>query len=163
MAMTESQKRWNKNNREKVNEYQRYYRSQNNEKLKQAYTTSYEKNKEERTLYRRERHEASPWHTMSTVSKRRAREQGVLHTINASYLQSIWPANNSCPVFNIPFTISKKGESRDCSPSLDRIIPNLGYVQGNVVIVSLKANRMKNNGSLEDLRKVLHFYERTII
>lgn len=38
------------------------------------------------------------------------------------------------------------------SPTLDRIVPQLGYVKGNVQVISHQANKMKNNASFEDLR-----------
>ena len=37
------------------------------------------------------------------------------------------------------------------SPSLDRIDPGKGYVKGNVQVISMQANRMKNDGSIEEL------------
>ncbi|MCX6960368.1 MAG: hypothetical protein NTW91_08860 [Verrucomicrobia bacterium] len=37
------------------------------------------------------------------------------------------------------------------SASLDRVIPALGYVKGNVMIVSLLANTMKNEASPEEM------------
>ena len=41
--------------------------------------------------------------------------------------------------------------NRDSIASLDKIIPELGYVQGNIEIMSHKANSMKNNASIEEL------------
>ena len=38
------------------------------------------------------------------------------------------------------------------SYSLDKIIPELGYVKGNVWIISNKANAIKSNASLEELK-----------
>jgi hypothetical protein len=46
------------------------------------------------------------------------------------------------------------------SPSLDRIVPSLGYVPGNVVVVSWKVNRIKCDASVDDLRKIADFYEK---
>ena len=158
MAMTESQRNYIKDNRDKINEYQREYRAKNNEKMKEFYTSDYHKHRDARVKYRQDRHKNSPWYTMATMSKGRAKKQDLPYDIDAAYLESIWPTGNKCPVFGCDFTISKKGESRDSSPSLDRIVPELGYVKGNVIIVSLKANRMKNNGTIEDLRKVLDYY-----
>lgn len=63
-----------------------------------------------------------------------------------------------CPVLGIPLRIGD-GKISQCSPTLDRIVPERGYVKGNVVVVSLKANAMKSNATLEDMRKVLAFYE----
>jgi len=64
-----------------------------------------------------------------------------------------------CPVFNKPLKTVKNPACRDFSPSLDRINPKLGYVKGNVIVVSLKANVMKNNGSLNDILLVYNFYK----
>lgn len=61
-----------------------------------------------------------------------------------------------CPVF---FTRMKAGDI-DLAPSLDRIRPELGYVKGNVIVISLKANRMKNNGTAAELRALADFYTR---
>jgi hypothetical protein len=54
-----------------------------------------------------------------------------------------------CPVFNRPFT--KVGENWSTSPSLDRIVPELGYVPGNIQVISRQANVMKWDASKEDL------------
>ena len=42
----------------------------------------------------------------------------------------------------------------DRSPSLDRVDPDKGYVKGNVWVISARANRIKNNSSPEELRKI---------
>lgn len=58
-----------------------------------------------------------------------------------------------CPILGIKL---RRGERRnnDSSPSLDRIIPALGYVSGNVWVISLRANRIKNDATLEELRLI---------
>lgn len=55
-----------------------------------------------------------------------------------------------CPVFGIALEISDNKPS-DFSPSLDRIIPELGYVKDNVVVISNLANRMKSNATQDQL------------
>ena len=40
------------------------------------------------------------------------------------------------------------------SPSIDRIVPELGYVEGNVAWISKKANTLKLNRSPQMLRKI---------
>ena len=47
-----------------------------------------------------------------------------------------------------------EGVLGDDSPSLDRIVSSLGYVKGNIRVISYKANRVKSNATLEELRKV---------
>ena len=57
-----------------------------------------------------------------------------------------------CPLLGIELTCTV-GEGRlDSTMSLDRIIPELGYVKGNVRIISDLANRMKNSASPEQLK-----------
>lgn len=51
-----------------------------------------------------------------------------------------------CPYLKTPF---KKGTRY--AASLDRIIPNLGYVNGNIEVLSLKANCMKSDASAAEL------------
>ena len=55
-----------------------------------------------------------------------------------------------CPVLGIPISIGKKTIQPN-SPSLDRIIPELGYVKGNVQVISARANAMKNDASRDEL------------
>lgn len=58
-----------------------------------------------------------------------------------------------CPYLGI---ILQKGNSKriDASPSLDRIIPQLGYVPGNVEVISWRANRIKNDATPTELRTI---------
>lgn len=44
------------------------------------------------------------------------------------------------------------------SPSLDRIRNELGYVRGNVIVISNRANRLKSDASIEELRDIASFY-----
>jgi len=44
------------------------------------------------------------------------------------------------------------------APSLDKIIPNKGYIRGNIVVISDIVNRLKSDASIEDLKKILNFY-----
>lgn len=57
----------------------------------------------------------------------------------------------TCPLLGIPLQVSKKIHSPN-SPSLDRIIPADGYVKGNVQVISHRANAIKNDASLAELK-----------
>ncbi len=50
-----------------------------------------------------------------------------------------------CPVFGVPME----------SPSLDRIDSSKGYVKGNVRVISLRANTLKNDATIQELEMVL--------
>lgn len=58
-----------------------------------------------------------------------------------------------CPLLNIDLC---RGVNRvaDTSPTLDRIRPEYGYIKGNVLIISQRANRIKNNSNSVELRKI---------
>lgn len=83
----------------------------------------------------------------------KAKDRGVAFDLELSDI--IIPTH--CPVFGFEL---KHGERRFCdtSPSIDRLIPALGYTKGNIMVVSWKANRLKNNAALEDLQKLANFY-----
>lgn len=59
-----------------------------------------------------------------------------------------------CPVLGIPIYFGSGNGPKHNSPSLDRLVPSKGYVKGNVNIISQKANRIKNDATLDELRKV---------
>ena len=65
---------------------------------------------------------------------------------------------STCPVLGIPLRVAK-AVADDNSPELDRIDNKRGYVSGNVIVVSRKVNRIKNDATLEELLKVASFYQ----
>jgi hypothetical protein len=69
-----------------------------------------------------------------------------------------------CPVLGIKLdhTIgnSPDRKPRDNAPSLDRLDPKVGYTKDNVVIMSYKANILKNDGSSEEHFKIANFIEK---
>lgn len=61
-----------------------------------------------------------------------------------------------CPLLGLELDYFAEGRAEN-SVSFDRINPNKGYVSGNVVIVSWRANRIKNDGSAEEHQKIADF------
>jgi hypothetical protein len=57
----------------------------------------------------------------------------------------------TCPIFGIPL-VYNRGKAMDNSFSVDRIDPNRGYIADNIWVISWKANRMKSNATLEELK-----------
>lgn len=62
-----------------------------------------------------------------------------------------------CPVLGIPL-YRTNAVSGDNSPTIDRIVPGLGYVKGNILVVSNRANRIKSNALMWELDRVSEFY-----
>jgi hypothetical protein len=85
-------------------------------------------------------------------ARSRAKAFNLPFNLTVPHLVSI--AHDECPIFKTPLTwgVSKmgKGKRRRDTPQLDRIIPELGYVIGNVAFLSGKANKMKDNGTMQE-------------
>lgn len=67
-----------------------------------------------------------------------------------------------CPVFGIRLEVGDGSGGKPNSPSLDRIIPELGYVKGNVVVISQKANQIKAYASSSDIRRVADWLDQVL-
>jgi len=79
-------------------------------------------------------------------AQKRAEEKGLPFNIEVSDI--VIP--KVCPLLEIPLK-DCKGAAGDSSPSLDRLIPHLGYVKGNILVISFRANQIKNCASLDEL------------
>lgn len=64
-----------------------------------------------------------------------------------------------CPVLGISLNLNR-GKLSDFSPTLDRMIPSLGYVKSNVQIISNRANRIKSNATLEEVKNLVIYMEK---
>ena len=64
----------------------------------------------------------------------------------------------SCPIMGIPLKWNK-GKPRDNSYSFDRIDSSRGYVRDNIQIISMKANRAKNDLTSEELKKFSQYFK----
>jgi len=68
------------------------------------------------------------------------------------------PLPSHCPVLGVELDYSGAGGPN--AASIDRTDCKQGYVRGNVVIMSRRANTLKNDASPEELRKVLEYIEK---
>lgn len=99
---------------------------------------------ESRRERRRKNAKEHYWRTLQTDprkamlhnAQRAARRFGV--PINITLDDIVIPAR--CPAFDIPLQRSN-GVAGEASPSIVRIEPELGYVKGNIIVVSAKAAR----------------------
>lgn len=89
---------------------------------------------------------------MVSAAKMRAKKRGL--PFNLTTADVVIP--EFCPVLGMQLRIGTSGRSAPspASPSLDRIIPSLGYVVGNVRVISWRANSLKCDASLEEVEKI---------
>lgn len=111
------------------------WRAANREKVN-GYGAAYCRRNPEKTLYR--------------TAKNRAKRLSWDFTITLRDV--VIPIR--CPVLGIVLTRGA-GHGRDSSPSLDRWDTSKGYVPGNVWVISWRANRLKNDATIEELEAIV--------
>lgn len=62
-----------------------------------------------------------------------------------------------CPILGIKLQCNHNNKPEFNSPSIDRIIPKLGYIPNNIRIISYRANLLKSDGTIEELEAVLKY------
>ena len=106
-----------------------------------------------------------PYYIQAMCIMRKSRKLGIPIGFDsiiefASYIKEITP--DKCPVFNQEL-IRGTGQSHDFSPSVDKIIPEKGYVRGNIQVISYKANAMKRDASIKELIQFAYWILKTFI
>jgi hypothetical protein len=69
-------------------------------------------------------------------------------------LDKVWFYENlkdTCPIFKTPFG------SGSFAPSIDRIDSKKGYTKDNCQIISMRANRIKNDATIEELQTIVNY------
>lgn len=69
---------------------------------------------------------------------------------------------DKCPILGIPLEYHR-GVKQDNSYSLDRIDSSKGYVKGNIWVISLRANRIKNDSTPQELRLIADKVEERLL
>lgn len=64
-------------------------------------------------------------------------------------VEDLMPLPTHCPVFGTPLRLSE-GPQDPHAYSLDRIDNKQGYVRGNIVVMSYRANRLKNDATADE-------------
>ena len=84
---------------------------------------------------------------MIVNARRRAKQQNVPFDITDDDI--IIP--DTCPLLGIPLFTNTGGAPCPNSPTLDKLIPHLGYVRSNILVISHRANSIKHNASIDEL------------
>ncbi len=87
-------------------------------------------------------------------SRTSAKKRGHIHTLTEKDI--VIP--KYCTVLGIKLV--QGGKTSFDSPSIDRIDNDKGYVPGNVMIISQRANTIKNNATIEELEKIIEYMKR---
>lgn len=101
----------------------------------------------------------TPWYRLWMSAKNRAKKKGVPFDISPEDVYALVEGAEVCPALGIPLKWDNN-KLLDDSPTLDRMVPELGYVKGNIAIISNKANRIKTDAQAEELGKVYAWLKR---
>lgn len=68
----------------------------------------------------------------------------------------------TCPILGIPLVFNRE-TVQDNSISFDRIDSTKGYAKDNLIVISYRANKLKSDATLQELRQIVNFYEYLIL
>jgi len=140
----------------------------------------HEKNTERRRIYRKEYHEQNKtkvndrhrawkkqqrgtidytFRGLLTGARSRAKRSNLPFDLTLEWLESMFVSH--CPITLQPLDWGKEevanGKAGPNSPSIDKIIPELGYVKSNCAIISYRGNRIKTDGTIDEHRRVVQY------
>jgi len=117
-------------------------------------------NKEKYAEYQRNSRAKNPREHLVSQAKSRARRDGLPFDISISAMY--WPTH--CPVLGMELSYNKEPtirrenwQVRSATATLDRHINELGYVLGNVNVISHRANRIKSDATSAELLAVARY------
>jgi hypothetical protein len=94
--------------------------------------------------------------TTAATTPHRAKKFGHEFSITTSDIR----VTEYCPVLGVRMEMGNNGGKwRVNSPSLDRVDNTKGYVPGNVRVISYRANMLKRDASLAEIRGLLAYME----
>lgn len=153
-------RQWKKDNPERARATRRKWRKANRERLNADLRRRHKvkpPSKEQlarQEEHRREKHVRNPARRMWVAARTRSKRKGMDFDISFADIS----VPNFCPVLGLRLEHAK-GAPTASSPSLDRIDNSKGYVRGNIRVISRRANFLKNNATVDELRAVLNYVE----
>jgi hypothetical protein len=145
-------KAWKEENKERVKEYSKEYYKNNVSTFKEYREDAKKKGiggKEYLEYYRqnnKKNRKKKPKKLLLSHAKKRAK----IKKMNFSLKEEDFEIPELCPILKIPLFHGVEHQI-DNSPTLDRINNDKGYIKENIIVISNKANRMKNNGSFKEI------------
>ena len=90
--------------------------------------------------------------------KAQCRKRGV--QFNLEFSEIHFPER--CPVLGtrLVYRGSRRIKEEAATPSFDRLNPRKGYVTGNVAVISMRANRLKSDATLKEVKSVYAYMKK---
>lgn len=94
--------------------------------------------------------------TIYNQLKSSAKKRNISFELSLSDLYNIsYPL--TCPILDIPLKFNR-GSLQDNSYSVDRVDSSKGYTIDNIIIISWRANKLKSNASMDEIKRIFEFY-----
>ena len=149
--------------RECENERKREWCKDNPDKVKARYNRAKVYMSDYCKKWRKDRKENRWFEHYTKLKEKDVVSRGIPWDLDQESLESIW--TGVCPVYDIEVINGSKlapNDRPDNLAELDRLVPEKGYIKGNVRWISRKANRLKSNATIEDLEKILAYMKENI-
>lgn len=117
---------------------------------------------QQQTKYYQQRHEELKddlqyrLRKLLNASRARAKKKNLYHDLQFEEVLEIFPMDMICPVFGCEMEWGV-GSNSPLSPSIDRIDSSQGYTIDNVQIMCWRANRIKADASLNELKLLVDY------
>lgn len=119
-----------------------------------ATTDAYSQTKEYKNNYTLQYHRSNPEKYLWKSAKTRAERDGKEFLIEISDI--VIP--EFCPALGIKLSgVREGGRPKFSTPSLDRKDNSLGYIKGNIFVISWRANQLKSNMSILEMKGILAY------
>ena len=109
--------------------------------------------RKEWTENRRIKYVANPAKYLLAQARYRAAKAGVECNITEADIECV----SHCPILGYELVYLNRHSLIDASASLDRVDVNLGYVKGNVRVISYRANRLKGDGTIDEHKRIIEY------
>ncbi len=128
---------------------------------RREYTRKWQKNNPEKVLQRKRDWMKNPINRMKHIlgqAKLRSKKKGIEFNI---VVEDLMPFPEFCPILEIKLNYDGTDAYGfiNNSVSIDRIDSSKGYTKDNVMLISWRANRIKADASLLELKKLVNYME----
>jgi len=122
-----------------------------------SYANTKEKNRDKRNKAANNYRFKCPESRLISHAKQRAKDKGIEFNLTT---KDILPLPKVCPILGTVMKVVSKGSPNwGDSYSLDRIDNSKGYISNNVAVISRRANIIKNDGTLEEHKMLIKWWE----
>lgn len=95
-----------------------------------------------------------PAYYLWSKAKQRAKNKNLDFNLNVEDIN----IPDVCPILGIPIFTGKKVVTKN-SPTIDKINPRKGYTKDNICIISMRANKLKADFTIEQIERLVTYME----